>query len=80
MVEEEPRVVEEPKKRTGRPVGAKDSKPRRKKVEASPEVPSVPSAPPRDPVFDYHEAKRAAVEQAYRAQGDHWANLLSHLM
>ena len=69
-------------KRMGRPVGAKDSKPRKKKEEP-PETPAASSLAdtrPPDPVYDYHEIKRQAVERAYRAQGEHWANLLSHLM
>ena len=80
--EETPQVAppESPKpKRTGRPVGSKDSKPRLKKVEQAPIVaPSV--VPPSDPVQGYLETKRMAAERAYQAQGEHWSNLLSHLM
>ena len=63
-------------KRTGRPIGAKDSKPRKKKE------PEDVVAEQRliDPVYSYHEAKRQAVERAYQAQGEHWSNLLAHLM
>ena len=63
-------------KRTGRPVGAKDSKPRKKKEPE--EV--VVERRLVDPVYSYHEAKRQAVERAYQAQGEHWSNLLAHLM
>ena len=63
-------------KRTGRPVGAKDSKPRKKKEPE--EV--VVERRLIDPVYSYHEAKRQAVERAYQAQGEHWSNLLAHLM
>ena len=62
-------------KRTGRPVGAKDSKPRKKK-----EPEEVVVERRIDPVYSYHEAKRQAVERAYQAQGEHWSNLLAHLM
>ena len=70
---EEPKEPKEEPKRMGRPVGAKDSKPRKKKPEEVVEKRV-------DPVYDYHEVKRQAVERAYRAQAEHWENLLSHLM
>ena len=68
-------------KRKGRPVGAKDSKPRARKVtpeHSEPEQIAPPSPP--DPVRSYFEARRMAVERAYHAQSDHWSSLLSHLM
>ena len=73
-------------KRKGRPAGAKDSKPRARKVVPSSEVPphseplSPPPDPPMDPVRNYFEARRMAVERAYHAQGEHWSSLVSHLM
>ena len=96
IAEEQPKVaIPEPKpKRMGRPVGAKDNKPRQKKtVTALPNIPedtepaeprrAEPKAKPeprRDPVQDYLETKRMAFERAYQSQGEHWSNLLSHLM
>ena len=72
-------------KRTGRPVGAKKSKPHQKKEE--------PDAQPidegrieeqnrmeRDPAHDCYESKRLAVEGARHAQAKHWMNLASRLM
>ena len=78
IAEEVPEPKEEPK-RMGRPAGAKDSKPRRKKVVERQDV-ERQDVERQDPVYNYHEVKRQAVERAYQAQGEHWSNLLAHLM
>lgn len=91
LAEELPREAEEIKpKRMGRPAGAKDSKPRQKKEQLrstpSVEVKEEASEPRElvrrepDPVHDYYESKRMAVERVYHAQAEHWQGLLSHLM
>ena len=100
IAEEQPNVaIPEPKepkpKRTGRPPGTKDSKPRQKKTVTLQQIPedtepAEPRAesrraeskpePRRDPVQDYLETKRLALERAYQSQGENWSNLLSHLM
>ena len=76
----------------GRPAGAKDSKPRQKKEqlrstpsvevngEASEPRELVRREPKQDPVHDYYESKRIAVQRVYHAQAEHWQGLLSHLM
>ena len=79
IAEEVPETKEEPK-RMGRPAGAKDSKPRRKKVEVGERQDVEADRRTPDPVYNYHEVKRQAVERAYQAQGEHWSNLLAHLM
>ena len=75
----------------GRPAGAKDSKPRQKKQERQASLRSVEdngeASEPRelvrrepDPIHDYYESKRIAVQRVYHAQAEHWQGLLSHLM
>ena len=82
IAEEAPKEKEAPK-RTGRPVGAKDSKPRQKKVDAVEPKRADTAEPPRtasDPVQDYLETRRMAAERVYHAQGEHWLKLASHLL